>query len=135
MKNFNTGHFQADLLLVLRELYNQNNAETAFHFFHKKFLAIINKHAPYQILTKKQFELECKPWITKGILTSTRVKAKFFKIFKRTKKTEHYKKFKVYRDMINSLLRKSKKQYYKKYFAEQMNNMKKTWSGRHFFEH
>ena len=129
MKNFNTGNFQADLLLVLRELYNSNNAETAFLFFHKKFLAIVNKHAPFQILTRKQFELERKPWITKGILTSTRVKAKLFRLFKRTKKHEHYKKFKMYRDIINSLLRKSKKQFYKKYFEEHTSNIKKTWTG------
>ena len=77
-----------------------------------KILAIVNKRAPFQIPTHKQFELECKPWITKGILISTRIKAKLFKLFKRTKKPEHYKKFKQYRDMINSLLRKSKKQYY-----------------------
>ena len=46
-----------------------------------------------------------------------------------TQKSEPHKKFKLYRDTINSLLRKSKKQYYKKYFAEHMNNMKKTWTG------
>ena len=73
MKNFDTGNFQADLLLVLRELYNPNNAETAFHYFHKTFLAIVNKHVPFQNLTHKQFQLECKPWISKGILTSTRI--------------------------------------------------------------
>ena len=129
MKNFDSGNFQADLLLVLRELYNPSDIENSFQYFHKKFLAIVNKHAPFQILTHKQFELECKPWITKGILTSTRIKAKLFKLFKRTKNPEHYKKFKHYRDMINSLLRKSKKQYYKKYFQEHSSNMKKTWTG------
>ena len=129
MKNFDSGNFQADILLVLRELYNPSNAETAFHFFHKKFLAIVNKHAPFQVLTHKQFQLECKPWITKGILISTRIKAKLFKLFKKNKNPEHYKKFKLYRDTINSLLRKSKKQYYKKYFQEHLNNIKKTWTG------
>jgi hypothetical protein len=129
MKHFDSGNFQADLLLVLRELHNPNNAETSFLFFHKKFLAIVNKHAPFQFLTQKQFELECKPWITKGILTSTRIKAKLFKNFKKTQKPDQYLKFKQYRDMINSLLRKSKKQYYKKYFQEHSSNIKKTWTG------
>ena len=100
-----------------------------FIFSTQKILAIVNKHAPFQIHTRRQFELERKPWITKGILTSTRVKAKFFRLFKRTKKPEHYKKFKQYRDMTNSLLRKSKKQYYKQYFQEHSSNIKKTWTG------
>ena len=132
MKNFDPGNFQGDLLLILRELQKFNksdDAEQAFLYFHKKYQAIVNKHAPFQILTRKQQELERKPWITKGILTSTRIKAKLFKLFKRTHKPEHYTKFKLYRDTINSLLRKSKKQYYKKYFAAHINNMKKTWTG------
>ena len=111
MKNFKTENFQADLSLLSKESYNEN-ANTAFNFFHKKFQAIVNKHAPFQVLTRKQFELECKPWVTKGILTSTRIKSKLFKIFKKSKKLEDYNQFKKYRDLINSLLRKSKKQYY-----------------------
>ena len=80
-------------------------------------------------MTRKKFELECEPWITKGILTSTRVKAKLFKLFKKSKNLEDYNRFKKYRDTINSLLRKSKKQFYKKYFNEHISNMKKTWNG------
>ena len=90
MKQFDAGNFQADLLMLLRELQTFNNpgdAEQAYSIFHKKYQAIVNKHAPIQILTRKQQELEHKPWITKGILNSTRVKAKIFKQFKINPKT------------------------------------------------
>ena len=66
MKNFDPGNFQADLLLLLREVQNFVNpgdAEQAYLCFHKKYLAIVNKHAPIQILTRKQQELELKSWI------------------------------------------------------------------------
>ena len=129
MKNFDTDQFQSDLNNLNFQLENFYDAEMAFDFFHKKYLKIINKHAPFQTLTKKQMELELKPWITNGILISTRVKSKLFKLFKKTRKPEYYSQYKFYRNTINSLLRKSKKQYYKKYFAEHSNNMKKTWSG------
>jgi hypothetical protein len=132
MKNFDTGLFQADLLLLLREIQtftNPGDAEQAYLHFHKNYQTIVNKHSPIQILTRKQQELERKPWITNGILTSTRIKAKIFKQFKKSQNHEHYTKYKIYRDTINKLLRKSKKQYYKKYFAEHINNMKKTWTG------
>ena len=128
MKNFRIENFQADLSLLSKESFN-HNADTAFNFFHKKFQSIVDKHAPLQFLTQKQFELECKPWITKGILTSTRIKSKLYKTFKKNKKPEDYAKFKKYRDLINSLLRKSKKQYYKKYFEKHISDSKKTWSG------
>ena len=40
-----------------------------------------------------------------------------------------YAKYKFYRDTINSLLRKSKKQYFKQYFIKHANDLKKTWKG------
>ena len=67
--------------------------------------------------------------ITKGILTSSRVKAKLFRTFKKTKNPQDYAKFKIYRDTINSLSRKSKKQYHKEYFIKHANNLKKAWKG------
>ena len=132
MKNFDELKYQADLNLVLQELqvnFVNEDAEKAYTFFHKKHSCILNKHSPIEFLTQKQIELELKPWITKGILTSVRVKAKLFKTFKNTLKNSDYMKFKFYRDTINSLMRKSKKQYYKNYFAKYASNIKKTWKG------
>ena len=134
MKNFDALKYQADLYLVLQDLeLHKNsaykNAEVAYNFFHKKNAAILNQLAPIEFLTRKQVELELKPWITKGILTSTRVKSKLFKLFKKTKNNDFYVQFKFYRDTINSLLRKSKKQYHKSYFMQHAQNIKKTWKG------
>ena len=127
MKKSNDLNFQADLLLLLRELQGSpelNDAETAYNFFHEKHSMIVHKHFPMETLTRKQQELELKPWITKGILTSIRVKAQLFKTFKRTQKSQDYAKFKYYRDTINSLTRKSKKQYHKEYFIKHAHKAK-----------
>ena len=89
MKYSNELNYQADLLLVLRELQvnvGLRNAETAYNFFHEKHCGIVDKHFPWETLTRKQQELEIKPWITKGILTSIRIKAKLFKSFQKYKK-------------------------------------------------
>ena len=132
MKTSNETNYQADLQLLLHEL-NTNpgltDAETAYNFFHDKHCAINDKHFPLETLTRKQQELELKPWITKGILTSTRVKAKLFRTFKKTQKSQDHAKYKYYRDTINSLSRKSKKQYHKEYFIKHANNLKRTWKG------
>ena len=64
-----------------------------------------------------------------NIVTSSRVKAKLFRTFKKTKNKKDYEKFKFYRNTINSLTRKSKKQYNKEYFIKHANNLKKTWKG------
>ena len=52
-----------------------------------------------------------------------------YKSFKKSKNKDTYAVFKCYRDMINSLIRKSKKQYYQRFFAENSFNIKKTWAG------
>ena len=132
MKNFVELNYQADLTQLLQELhdsYIHENVEKAYNFFHKKHSNLLNKHSPMEFLTQKQVELELKPWITSGILTSIRVKAKLFKTFKKTLKNSDYSQFKYYRDTINSLMRKSKKQYFRNYFVKHANNIKKTWKG------
>ena len=132
MKNSDEVKYQADLLLLLREILGNPDfydAEIAYNYFHEKHCLVADKHFPWENLTRKQRELELKPWITKGILTSSRVKAKLFRTFKKTKNPQDYAKFKVYRDTINSLSRKSKKQYHKEYFIKHANNLKKAWKG------
>ena len=129
-KNIDIAAFQNDLLqLIMYKVVNIDNFEDACDYTHKSTLHLLNKHFPLEILTKKEIELECKPWITKGILTSSKIKNKTFKLFKKTGKQEDYQKFKTYRNLINKLKRRSMILYYKKYFQEHMNNAKKSWTG------
>ena len=131
MNYSNELNYQADLYLLLQSLgiTAPTNAEVAYNYFHENHKAILNKHYPMETFTKKQQELELKPWITRGILTSIRIKSRLYKIFKKSQNKHDYAKFKFYRDTINSLLRKSKKQYHKQYFIKHANNFKKTWNG------
>ena len=112
MKNFDTKTFQAELLnSILPEIEKVINAEDAYNLFHEKYLSILDAHAPYKLLNKKEQELERKPWITKGILTSIRKKAKLYKTFKNTENSGIYATFKYYCNLLNTLIRKSKKQF------------------------
>ena len=129
MQLFDPVKFQHDIHnTILLAVETLQATEDAFTFFHKKYLSLLNSQAPLKFLTTKEHELEQKPWITKGLLVSIRVKSKLYKLFRNTKKKEFYNKFKTYRDIINSLLRKSKRQFYKKCSAEHSSNSKKTWS-------
>ena len=129
-KNFDAIKFQEDLRnKILTDITNYENINESYDFFHKNYQTILNKHAPVKSLTKKQQELERKPWVTKGILTSTKIKSQLYKKFKKSKLNKDYQKFKIYRNTINSLLRKSKKHFYKEYFTTHANNIKKTWKG------
>ena len=93
MKNSDELKYRADLLLLLRELQRNpglHDAELAYNFFDEKHCCIVNKHFPWETLTRKQQELEIKPWMTKGILTSSRIKAKLFRVFKKTKNPQDH---------------------------------------------
>ena len=132
--NFKLAQFQTDLLnLILHKIVNFDEFYQAFDYSHKMILNILNEHYPIKILNKKEIELERKPWITKGILTSTKIKNKTYREFvkssDRDKSSDTYIKFKRYRDLINTLKRKSQKQFHIDYFQKHLNNAKKTWTG------
>ena len=83
MKSFDPVTYQAQLRhSILLEIDEIDHIEEAYNFFHIKQLAILNALAPIRFLTKKEQELERKPWITKGILKSTRVINNLLKIKK-----------------------------------------------------
>ena len=120
-----------------RQLYHLNlcehielaeNANTAYNIFHKRFLSLLNKHAPYKSLIKREINISQKPWLTKGILTSINIKRKLFKTFKNSNQNEIYIRYKKYRDLFNLLIRKSKKIHYKVFFEKKIRNSKNTWS-------
>ena len=96
-KNVDLLAFQNDLLqLIMYKIVNLDEFKEACDYTHKMSLQIFNKHFPLKILTKKELELECKPWITNGILTSSKIKNKAFKQFKKSGNQVDYKKFKLY---------------------------------------
>ena len=49
--------------------------------FHEKYFQIIDKNIPYKILSKKKKEtkLKQKPWVSKTILTSIKIKSILYK--------------------------------------------------------
>ena len=84
-------------------------------------------------LTKKEFSLKQSPWITSGILKSMKIRDKLYKSFVLEKnnpqKDQIFQKYKKYRNMVLTLTRKSKKNYYSNYFSTHNSNIKKTWEG------
>ena len=67
-----------------------------------------------------------KPWLTTGLLKSIKTKAVYFKLHRLGLiDNEHFKRFK---NLLTSLLRKSKRNYYHALFDLRKNYIKKTWN-------
>ena len=81
----------------------------SFSTFHNKLNKLLNKHAPLRPISKR-----------KGIRRSIKIKNSLY--YSGDSKT-----YKIYRNKILMLTRKSKKNFFHNYFEDNLNNIKKTW--------
>ena len=119
-EDFNTELAQVDWDSILAR--TQDNVDVGFSKVYNKLNKLVNKHAPLKPLSKRKYKQFMKPWITKGLLKSIKVKNALFA-------SGDIDKYKFYRNKIITLTRHSKKLHYQAYFTQNMNNMKKTWVG------
>ena len=68
------------------------------------------------------------PWITRGIKKSSKRKQKLYEKFLKHRIILNEEKYKAYKNLFESIKRKSKKSYFSKKILQYKNNMKKTWS-------
>ena len=89
--------------------------------------------APLKRINKYKLKFTSKPWINSGLQKSISVKNKLLTNFinKRNPilKEEFHTKYKKYRNLLFTLMKKSKQAYYDKYFERKWNNIKNTWKG------
>ena len=98
------------------------SVDKCFSSFYNKLNKLINKHAPFKTLSKRKAKQFSKPWITKGLRKSIKIKNRLFY-------SGDILKYKLYRNRIVSLSRLSKRLHYEAYFTANLKNMKKTWEG------
>ena len=105
----------------------------SFENVDKKINEIINAHAPLKKLSKKDFKLQAKPWITSGILKSIKRRDSLLRQYINTKDAVHkddiHAQYKTLRNKIIKLIKQSKKSFYQNYFAEKANDIRNTWIG------
>ena len=112
---------------------NKGNPNLSFHNYIEEVEKMISNHAPLRKAKKRDLKFQSKPWITSGLQKSIAIKNKLFdKFIKSTNpiiKEKLHNDYKSYRNMISTLLKQRKKNYYDKYFKDNINNMKNTWKG------
>ena len=127
--NFESQQFRDDVS-IQNFNNNCNNVNDQFWDFYHKLNGCVERHAPVTQLTPAQIKLKNKPWITSQIKKMINIRNKLFKRKKRQPNNSNVKiVYNLFRNRIIRELKKSKKSYYSKYFEENNNNIKKTWSG------
>ena len=105
------------------------DTENAFNFFYKNYYDILNTMAPLKKMTHNEQRLKLRPWISKGILKSIKVRNSLYKQMAINNSPEITSKYKQYRNLIVTLQKRSKELYYKSFFEKNKNDVKKTWKG------
>lgn len=118
--NFSKEQFLSELSRT--DLITKGNVDQKFSYFYKKLSKLVNKYAPLKKPSKQVCRNFSKPWITKGLRTSIKIKNKILMSGDRNK-------YKLYRNKLTNLIRISKKLYFHSFFHNNMNDIKKTWQG------
>ena len=99
----------------------------------EKINILLDDYAPLKRIDKYKLRFKSKPWITFGLQKSISVKNKLFTKFINAKhpllKEEIHIECRNYRNLLFTLMKKSKQAYYNKYFDTNWNNIKNTWKG------
>ena len=94
---------------------------------------LLDTYVPLKRINRYKMKFKSKPWITLGLQKSISVKNKLLKKFINKKdpilKEEFHTNYKKYRNLLSTLMKKSKQAYYDKYFERNWNNIKNTWKG------
>ena len=111
---------------------DQQNVNLSMESFLNNINSILDAHAPLKKVNKYKLKFKTKPWITPALQKSIFNKSNLLKKLitaKDPQVKERYKEYKDYRNMLSTILKQSKTNYYNHYFETNWNSIKNTWKG------
>ena len=106
----------------------KSNFNHLFNHFTDTFKRIIDKHAPFSAISRKNKKLRNKPWITKGLLISIRNKQKMYQTHFLNGNAVSKKMYKDYANKLTKIKATAEKLYYGQEFQNCKSDACKTWS-------
>ena len=130
-ENFILDYFSVDSEDLLK--INELNADNSTKIYFDKISILLDTFAPLKKINKYKLKFKSKPWITPGLQKSIFVENKLLTNLINKKdpilKEEFHNNYKKYRNLLSTLMKKSKQAYYDIYFEKKWNNIKNTWKG------
>ena len=125
----NIEHFKTALrTLNWHSTLSSNDANESFKNFWEDFHPLFNLFLPKKTTRFNKNYHKINDFLTKGLLISRNTKNTLHKLSLSEPTTANMEKFKVYRNIYNSTLRKSKKIYFETNLNLHKKNPKKTWN-------
>ena len=92
---------------------------------------LLDAHAPSKKFNKKELKFLTTPWITQGLQNSIKKKnnmySKFLKCKSKIRKEFHHNSYKNNRNLLSTLVKRTKEKYFTNFFNENIKDIKKTW--------
>lgn len=109
------------------EIYNDANDK--YNRFLDKLMEIYNHCFPIITVRNKNINKSqhTKPWISRGLLTSIKVKNQLYMLNTKERDSKEWIDYIKYKNTLNNLLRKAKRNYYHNLLEKYKNNIKSTW--------
>ena len=109
------------------QINNQSDIDEQWNKFENIFSTTVYTHAPLRPMTKKEIQLQSKPWLTKGIIKSGQIQKKMYKKCITKGDLALSSEYKTYRNKLTKIKQLSKKLYFQKAIEESGKNSKKLW--------
>ena len=107
-----------------KSVYNSSDANESLTRFLHTFNRISNNHAPIKSIKIKG--KSNKPWITKGLKKSTKVRNQLYKNWLTTRNSYYYNRYKMYPNKIVTINKLYRTIYYNRVLKDSTNS-KKMW--------
>ncbi len=128
-KHFDRNKYQEDISSIDIFPVLDRDANEIQKYYQDQVLAVMNKHAPYITLTKKQAEWNKKPWIGKRIQKLIKEKDHIYSKYTKKHSKFWYNRYRSLCDIVKNSITEAKKKYFSWYFKANINNSKKIWKG------
>ena len=109
------------------------NTDNSTKMYLDKINILLDTYAPLKRINKYKLKFKSKPWLTLGLQKSISVKNKLLTNYINKRypilKEEFQTQYNIYKNLLFTLIKKSKQAYYDKYFERNWNKIKNTWKG------
>ena len=137
LKNFKEEDFANDTKQAMETFLSQivalspSSQSSDVDDLFRTFLLILNEkvnaHAPLKKINRKDIKHIKKPWITKAILKSYKIKNQLYRTKRKTNLELDIIRYKIYSNKLNHIKEAAKVSYYSNLISKSANNIKKTW--------
>ena len=106
---------------------SQTNVNNSYDTFEKIILDEYESCFPLKDKTITKYNNNIKPWITAGIIISTRTKSKLYKKYLRNPTLIHETNYRNFNKILKKTITLSQKEYYRTKFQSAEGNIKENW--------